>query len=288
MQDCRFDITYHDFNPSVLFVSRKKMLQNSRYHEHDFTEITYILSGKGQYLIQGTTYPVQAGDLIICNIGVSHQNVVLDEKEPTTEFFVGFTDFHLKNLPANTLPLKDNAYILHTGFELRQNLTSLCHAMLAENESGQVGKYFMLKSYLIQFLLMLIRETSAPQPVQDGYHFENHYKSYAVNQITAYLDMHYNEKISLDRIAQNMYLSPVYISKIFKEETGESPINYLIKRRLEKAKSLLKQPNPESIKQIAIDVGYEDAYHFSKLFKKYFGISPLHYRRQGMKEGQQP
>ena len=151
--------------------------------------------------------------------------------------------------------------------------------MLAENETNQVGKYFMLKAYLIQFLLLIIRQNAEPQPKQEGYNFDTHYKSYVVNQIVTYLDTHYNEKISLDRIAQNMYLSPVYISKIFKEETGESPINYLIKIRLEKAKDLLSSPNPNSIKKIANDVGYEDAYHFSKLFKKYYGISPLYYRK---------
>ena len=77
-----------------------------------------------------------------------------------------------------------------------------------------------------------------------------------------------------------MYLSPVYISKIFKEETGESPINYLIKIRLEKARDILLKSSDSTIKNIANEVGYEDAYHFSKLFKKYYGISPLYYRKR--------
>lgn len=76
-----------------------------------------------------------------------------------------------------------------------------------------------------------------------------------------------------------MYLSPVYISKIFKEETGESPINYLIKIRLEKARDILLTSEGGSIKSIANSVGYEDVYHFSKLFKKYYGISPLYYKK---------
>ena len=87
----------------------------------------------------------------------------------------------------------------------------------------------------------------------------------------------------MEQLAHNMYLSPVYISKIFKEETGESPINYLIKIRLEKAKDILLKDVNSSIKNIANQVGYEDAYHFSKLFKKYYGISPLHYRKRNWK-----
>jgi AraC-like DNA-binding protein len=71
----------------------------------------------------------------------------------------------------------------------------------------------------------------------------------------------------------------VYISKIFKEETGDSPINYLIKIRLEKASFLLKKNKEISIKEISKLVGYEDAYYFSKLFKKYYDISPVQFKR---------
>lgn len=278
MYDCRYDITYNDFNPTVLFVSKGRITRDSRDHDHDFTEITYILSGTGQYVVEDELYNVQAGDLILCNAGVRHHAVVTNSKDPTVEFYVGFTDYHFKDMPKNHLCIGDNSYVIHTDAELRQNLTRQSYAMLAENETNQVGKYFMLKAHLMQFLLLLIRQEAKPQPVQDGCHFDTHYKSYVVNQIISYLDTHYNEKISLDRIAQNMYLSPVYISKIFKEETGESPINYLIKIRLEKAKEMLSATQPESIKKIANDVGYEDAYHFSKLFKKYYGVSPLHFR----------
>ena len=68
------------------------------------------------------------------------------------------------------------------------------------------------------------------------------------------------------------------ISKIFKEETGEAPINYLIKMRLERARIQLESDNGQSIKAISNSVGYDDVYYFSKLFKKYYGMSPVHYR----------
>ena len=57
------------------------------------------------------------------------------------------------------------------------------------------------------------------------------------------------------------------------------PINYLIKIRLEKAKTILERGEGGSIKNIANEVGYEDVYHFSKLFKKYYGVSPLNYKK---------
>ena len=125
----------------------------------------------------------------------------------------------------------------------------------------------MLKSYLIQMLLLLIREQTEPVKLQTGYAFESVNKKYVVEQIVSYFEDHYAEKISLDQIAENMYLSPFYISKIFKSETGDTPIRHLINIRLEKAKELLEDGWTGSIQEVAAQVGYDDAYHFSKLFK---------------------
>lgn len=276
----QFDITDNDFNPTIFFASKQKMTKESNYHDHDFTEFTYILSGKGKYLVDGETYDVEAGDIIMCNPGVKHKNIMVNPKEPTVEFFAGFTDFHFRNMPANSIILKDNGHVLHTSALTKQEISKHCYEMIAENDSSQVGKYFMLKAHLMQILLLIVREITEEEDVnQKSCNFESYNKSYAVKRIINYLNENYENKISLDKIAHNMYLSPVYISKIFKEETGESPINYLIKIRLEKAKDILETSDSGSIKNIANSVGYDDVYHFSKLFKKYYGISPLHYKK---------
>lgn len=280
---CQFDydITYEDFNPTIFFVSKYKMQVTDEYHEHDFTELTYILSGKGKYYINGTVYDVKAGDVIICNPGIKHNNIVMNPKEPTVEFFSGFTNFRFKNMPPNSIVLKEGGYLLHTNAEVKQEISKHCYEMLAENESCSVGKYFMLKTHLMQILLLIVREiVEVPKTRQEGCDFESYNKSYAVKKIINYLNENYAQKISLEQIAKNMYLSPVYISKIFKEETGESPINYLIKIRLEKARDILLNKENKRIKNIANQVGYEDVYHFSKLFKKYYGVAPLHYKKK--------
>jgi AraC-like DNA-binding protein len=101
-----------------------------------------------------------------------------------------------------------------------------------------------------------------------------------VDQILSFFEDHYDEKISLDQIAENMYLSPFYISKIFKSETGDTPIRHLINIRLDRAKELLEEGYEGSIQEIAAKVGYDDAYHFSKLFKKHFGLTPTQARKK--------
>ena len=132
----------------------------------------------------------------------------------------------------------------------------------------------MLKSYLMQMLLLVLREQCEPVKNLSGRAFESASRKYVVEQIVSYLEEHYSEKISLDQIAENMYFSPYYISKIFKLETGDTLIRHLINIRLERARELLEHGWGESIQEVAAAVGYEDAYHFSKLFKKHYGISP--------------
>ncbi len=278
-----FDLTNSDFNPTVLFASKQKVYGPAKfqYHDHkDFAEITYILSGKTKYKIEGQIHELEAGDMLICNPGVMHMCMKQPDEEPVVEFYTGFSDFQFKNMPPNSIVL-ENGYILRLDAESKREVTRQCYEMVAENETNKAGKYFMLKAHLMQILILIMREVVNTEPnKQKGCNFDNYSKNYAVKQVLNYLEENFEHKISLDRIAKNMYLSPVYISKIFKEETGESPINYLIRVRLERAKEILEYDNTSSIKNVATQVGYEDVYHFSKLFKKYYGISPMYYRRK--------
>ena len=164
--------------------------------------------------------------------------------------------------------------------KMKRDIFKLCMDMTKEWENQNPGRYFMLKAYLIQVLCLIVREIHEEKKgiSRDGYVFQSTGKKYVVQQIMKYMEEHYPEKISLEHIATNMYLSSFYISKIFKSETGDTPINYLISLRMEKAKELLDQNPEETVQKVAAAVGYEDAYHFSKVFKKYYGISPLYYK----------
>lgn len=271
-------------NPTFLFTWKGTRLKDEElYHSHDFIEMAFILSGHGRYRINGSLYDISEGDIIILNPGQKHQALCTDPSNPATEFFVGLCDVRFGDFPENYLPLhlKDltsdpatQSPILHTSGELRQKLFKICTAMSVENDVCRSGRYIMLKSYLMQMLILLLREQSEPVKINTGCSFESTSKKYVVDQIVNYFEDHYSEKISLDQIAENMYLSPFYISRIFKSETGDTPIRHLINIRLEKAKELLENGFDGSIQEVAAEVGYDDVYHFSKLFKKRFGMPP--------------
>ena len=273
------DISYEDFHPSVLYCSRVRDARLTYYHSHSILEIAYILSGKGQYLIDGVTYDVKQGDLLVCNPGVMHQSIITNPADPTLEFVAGISDLHFLNMEPNSLRLPDGCPVLTLSNEVKREISRCCYEIIDENMAPQSGRYYLVQAQMMKILILLYRSVvEKPKDEVVGVTFESYSKSYVVQKIIQYLKANYSQHISLDGIAQNMYLSPVYISKIFKEKTGDSPINYLIQIRLAKAKEMLEE-NRGSIRAIAAQVGYDDVYHFSTLFKKYYGVSPLYYRK---------
>ena len=264
----------YEFNPTFLYTWKGiRTSDEERYHCHEHLELAFIMSGKGRYKINDVIYEIEEGDLLIFNPGTYHQALVSNKSTPTYEFFIGVSDFCLTGMPSNSLILK-NLPVYKTGSELKQKLMRLCTSMSAENDVYKIGRYYMMQSYLIQYMLAVLRDDQLPGEPGGHVAFESINKNRIVEEIILFFEEHYSEKISLELISENMYISPFYISKIFKMVTGDTPIRYLINIRLDKAKQLLENSPDLNVREIADRVGYDDAYHFSKLFKKRFGIPP--------------
>lgn len=99
-----------------------------------------------------------------------------------------------------------------------------------------------------------------------------------IQKIKQYIAEHSHEDISLDALANKVGLSPIYISKMFKEKLGVNYIDFLTECRIEKAKTLLAD-SEKSLKEITFEIGYHEPNYFSKVFKKMCGISPTEYRK---------
>jgi two-component system, response regulator YesN len=100
-----------------------------------------------------------------------------------------------------------------------------------------------------------------------------------VKQAIAYIRKHYqNKEINLESIAKGLHVSSVYLSKMIKQELGESYIQILTRLRINKAKQLLEQTD-WSIREIAEVIGYDSQHYFSTAFKKMEGVSPIRYKQ---------
>ncbi|HEX7056652.1 MAG TPA: helix-turn-helix domain-containing protein [Bacilli bacterium] len=136
------------------------------------------------------------------------------------------------------------------------------------DEIGDADSFEQLKLLLMQQVRMLATPPGAE--TEAGMHPE-------VQKACQYVALHLDKRISLDEIADHLFLNPSYFSRLFKKETGVNFIEYVTRLKMEKAKELLAH-TASSIGSISEMLGYEHPSYFIKIFKSYTGTTPADFR----------
>ncbi|MCR5418562.1 MAG: response regulator [Lachnospiraceae bacterium] len=158
---------------------------------------------------------------------------------------------------------------------------------LAYHKSGRVYRFLSRKDYLPtvlsleelpamrEWFLEKIADACRNVTLRKQRQTDN-----VVDKAKQFIDESYASDISLDEVSRIVDISPYYFSKLFKDATGETFIEYLAHLRIEKAKELF-QASELTIKEICQPVGYADPNYFSRIFKKNVGVSPTDYKEMG-------
>lgn len=101
-----------------------------------------------------------------------------------------------------------------------------------------------------------------------------------IDEVIKLLQTKFNRSIELNELAEQVSLSPSYLSKLFKQETGKTITEYLIEVRIAKAKQFLEDHMELKMYEVGNLVGYPDQGYFNKLFKKTVGMTPKEYKEQ--------
>lgn len=99
-----------------------------------------------------------------------------------------------------------------------------------------------------------------------------------LDPIKKYIDMHYNEKITLDMLAENFFINKFYLTRLFKKQYGMSVVNYITYIRITHAKQLLKFTDL-SVEYVGEECGFNDSNYFARTFKKVEGVTPAQFRK---------
>ena len=126
-------------------------------------------------------------------------------------------------------------------------------------------------------VLMIAQKLLDRKLHNDNFHKEQKNED-LIRSITSYLDNHYTEVLTLEDISRDVHISKSYLLKLFKRETGLSPMQYVIHQRIGEAQSLLMETTLP-IKEIEERLGFGSSCHLAIMFKKYVGISPREYRK---------
>lgn len=128
-----------------------------------------------------------------------------------------------------------------------------------------------------KFLILDLRRTlQTPYTIFD---FQLEHNDEEILKAQKWIQAHFNEDFTIDTVAEAIHMSPRTFQRRFKQATGESPLVYLQRFRVEMAKRMLEQRNL-SIEEISVHIGYENSSSFRKVFKKCSGLAPTEYRRR--------
>lgn len=258
-------------NAKLLYAGELKKTSNweEQMHSHAFCEIIYVKSGTGILHTNNATTTIREGDLLLYNLGTLHSESSADNDELAL-FFCGIDRLKLQGKPENALLDTDSFPVFRTG-ALKCSFESYFSDLIRE-VSTKPYYYDEISHSLIMIILNMILRLLAQQ--------DESYFSTNESYLTArkFIDDNYEKIESLDDISRSVYISRYYLAHLFKEYGGVSPIQYVIAKRMEKAKKLLLE-TALSVREIALQTGYAEVASFLKTFKKTERMTPSEFRK---------
>lgn len=253
-------------------------------HVHDCCEIYYSLSGGRQFLIDNRIYEFQPGDMFFINPFESHYLAQVDPMTHSRVVLSVHPDF-LREFSTPDTDLyfcfshRDAALghkISLTGEE-KHRFQYYIHTLSEQHRFGQeildLAKFLELMTYLNQlFRSRCAQQSSAPQPSAPQ---PKRKHCAQVSEILQYINGHLAERLTLDHLAAQFYLSSTYLCKLFKEETGTTINRYITAKRISQAKILLSEGR--SAADACRLCGFGDYNNFLRSFTKLVGVSPRKY-----------
>lgn len=253
-------------------------------HWHQEMEICYIKHGTGKYLINGIEYNFSQGDIFLISNDEIH--LCYDDKDLVMQVTMFDPNF-LQNGIATPFdydyirPFVESSECFCNKLNANDYITAQLSEILLDIETEYVamqkGYTLMIKAMLLKFLALIIRHCFA----NDQYSSKNTISqktSEKIRQIITYIDDHYSENINLKFISEHFDISKPYLCSAFKTLTGNSLIDFLIKKRIIEAKILLSTTD-RSILKISEECGFGSLSNFNHQFKSMVGYSPSEYRK---------
>ena len=228
--------------------------------------LEYILSGKGTIQNAGSSdqvYYPEAGDIYLLPAG-NKQLYYSDDKDPWIKIFINCCGPVVEGL-ADAYGISEK--ILFTGMsDLSVKFQEIYDLMNAQN---------LTEELILARLEMIIHEIFRELGRRNQQMRE---ETEEIRKVKRYLESHVGQIVTIQEMSGLIFRSPDYLIKHFKEETGMTPYQYLLKRKMQIAERLLRD-TALPIGEVAAQLGYADAHYFSGLFKKERGISPRQFRR---------
>lgn len=259
--------------------SKKGFFSMSDKHIHDRYEIYYLVSGERYYFIKDKTFRIKRGYFVLVNEGELHKTT--DTELPGHERVLLYfrRDFIMTPCLSMATVLKVLAERRYCVLCLTLKEQRYIEAVFSEMNEEITARALGFEACLQARLMLLVAFIARRMDHNDEeVYVSRSPKHEKVSEIIRYLDEHFSEPITVSGLSGLFFISPYYLSRIFKETTGFTLIEYINSKRVKAAGELLKHSGLKVI-QVAERSGFGSVAHFNRVFRAVTGFSPLSYRR---------
>ena len=251
------------------------------FHEHEFYEVFFFLSGDVSYIIEGRTYQLRPGDILMTDIrhiqkpdirpGQAYGRVVIWidpdflKRAGTlgSDLTLCFTDASAKKYKR-----------IRPESSVFTHLRAICEKMLRSRDDQEFGSGTLSYIYLMEFLVYLNRAYFAtPDAIRKDV-TENE----KINEVVAHINDNLAEDLTLDRLAEACFISKSHLAHQFKTYTGLTLYQFIIKKRVTVARNMIREGTP--VMEACMKCGFNDYSNFLKAFKREFGRSPKEFSKR--------
>ena len=255
------------------------------YHFHDFYEVLLFISGDVTYSVEGKSYLLRPGDVLLTHPQDIHRPFVASGK-PYERYVLWISERFIANskevgddLSACFVDARDKSYRLIRPDEMTlRRLKKLCDQYLATSRSEEFGTRTLLYSIISDFAVYLNRayfdtpDSICMDVTEDA----------TINAMISYLMENLNQELTLDSLAQRFHLSKYHLGRKFQQYTGLTIYQFIMKKRLIFSRSLLF--DGAAPLEACMESGFGDYSNFSKAFKREYGISPGNINKLGRRQ----
>lgn len=262
-----------------LYYYEDRALSKLDLHSHNYYEFYFFLEGNVKMQIDDSIYPVQFGDIILIPPNIPHRVIIQNQDVPYRRFVFWISQEYCDHLSAFSpayryiMQYTENhrRFFYHTNrieFNAVQSKLLLLLEELHANRFGRDAKLSIGVEDLMLYINRLVYDQNHPKKVTS--------EQSLYLKLLEFIEEHIEEDLSLERLADEFYMSKYHIAHIFKDNTGESIHQYITKKRLALCKeAILGKMNISEAYQM---FGFGDYSSFYRAFKKEYGISPKDFR----------
>ncbi|EGD47793.1 transcriptional regulator, AraC family [Ruminiclostridium papyrosolvens DSM 2782] len=292
METTTFPKAWEGVLGSASFIPVTSVKAIERYHDaewskglsmHETFEMVYIKSGSGVFEIGEQNVSVGSNDIVIIKPNQRHKLSVASEDG--CDFIVLYfkfmdqTEHTLSEVSLgdfiNFVSGRESGSFIKLKVSQKNDIIVLLNRILKEQTNDQLGSELLNYLMLMELFVLISRALKAE--------WENSIKNKSpkikelMQSAIQFVHNNFEREISITDIAKYVFLSPSYFTRAFKENTGLSPMQYLLNIRIKRACELLQETD-QKVGEIALSVGFSNQQRFNDMFKKQTNMTPMQYR----------